>query len=688
MRLLLCFALLLLPSGPALQAPTLPLTFGMVVRSSVRITPGVYRLTSPSLDRPVMQIRGDNVVVDMTGVTLEGGDRYGAPDRYTGTGIQITGTRVRITGATVRGYKVAVLARDSPGLQLSRLDLSYNWKPRLLSGIEQEHLADWLSFHNNEKDEWLRYGAAIYLANTNDAEVSNVRAVQGMNGLMITRSSGLKVWNNNFSYLSGVGIGMYRTTDSRILHNKVDWCVRGYSHGFYYRGQDSTGILMYEQSSRNVIAYNSFTHGGDGVFLWAGQSTMDTGQGGANDNLFYDNDVSHAVANGIEATFSRNVFARNRIEDCWHGIWGGYSFDSQIVQNSFARNTEAIAIEHGQNITIAGNTFTNDDLAIRLWANATQDPNWGYPKFRDTASRDYTISSNVFDGVKKDADISRTANVRRSDIIAPPGMQPVPSPPAPFPDAIDAKLPIGARRGRSTIIVDEWGPYDYLSPKLWPAGRLSDEPIVLRVLGLAGAWKIASLRGARAAMNSGRVPGELSLTPSEPAIDLSVELEYVGQAIVTPRGEAIPAGRPYRFSYSIFEPAIAWRVDFWPFDADSDPLTQPAGFAAKLKTPPARTVALTRLAYANARSFGEGYTARFGAVATGNVTLPSGSYELVLTSDDGVRLWIDGKLVIEDWSIHGPKDDRVPISGGARALRIEYFQNTGAAALQVRIERR
>ena len=124
------------------------------------------------------------------------------------------------------------------------------------------------------------------------------------------------------------------------MHNRIDWCVRGYSHGFYNRGQDSAGLLMYEQSSNNVVAYNSVTHGGDGLFLWAGQSTMDTGQGGANDNLFYRNDFSHAPTNGIEATFSRNTFLDNRVEEYWHGVWGGYSYDSWWSDNTFARNTE------------------------------------------------------------------------------------------------------------------------------------------------------------------------------------------------------------------------------------------------------------------------------------------------------------------------------------------------------------
>ena len=247
---------------------------------------------------------------------------------------------------------------------------------------------------------------------------------------------------------------------------------------------------------------------------------------------------------------------------------------------------------------------------------------------------------------------------------------------------------MGARRGRATIIVDDWGPYDYASPKLWPSGGISARPITLRVLGPPGRWSLTSVRGATAATATGTVPGDLSLAPLEPAVDFSVELEYIGDRIATPRGEVIAAGRPYRFSYGVFEPAIDWSVNFWTFVAANDPLAQPAAFRALLNTPPARTVTLTRLAYANARAFGEGFTSRIGITATGLTVLPAGRYDLLVTSDDGVRVWVDEKLVLEDWSIHGPKDDRIPISGGAHTLRLEYFQNTGAAALQVRVVRR
>jgi hypothetical protein len=91
---------------------------------------------------------------------------------------------------------------------------------------------------------------------------------------------------------------------------------------------------------------------------------MDTGKGGCNDNVVYGNDFSHAPTNGIETTFSRNVFANNKVYECWHGVWGGYSYDSQFVGNRFGYNAEAIAIEHGQNNTIRSNIFSHDSTGI------------------------------------------------------------------------------------------------------------------------------------------------------------------------------------------------------------------------------------------------------------------------------------------------------------------------------------
>jgi hypothetical protein len=53
-----------------------------------------------------------------------------------------------------------------------------------------------------------------------------------------------------------------------------------------------------------------------------------------------------------------------------------------------------------------------------------------------------------------------------------------------------------------------------------------------------------------------------------------------------------------------------------------------------------------------------------------------------------VKVWIDDRVVLEDWSIHGAKDDVIALDGGRHRVRIEYFQNTGSAALMAQITRK
>ena len=49
------------------------------------------------------------------------------------------------------------------------------------------------------------------------------------------------------------------------------------------------------------------------------------------------------------------------------------------------------------------------------------------------------------------------------------------------------------------------------------------------------------------------MPGEVVVTPAPAAlVDWQVDLRYAGEAIVTPEGESIPAGRPSSFGYARF----------------------------------------------------------------------------------------------------------------------------------------
>lgn len=651
---------------PASARDTTMIRAGLVIDRNTTLRRGAYRIQSANLGTPVITIRGSNIDLDLSGVELIGSPDSARPDQYEGLAILIDGgEHVSIRNARIRGFKVGIVARNVKDLHIEGNAVSRNWKQRLYSRVEKESLVDWMSYHQNEKDEWLRYGAGLYLTDIDGGRIDRNVARQGQNGLMITRSRNLTIWNNDFSFLSSLGIGLYRVTDSKVMHNRIDWCVRGYSHGFYNRGQDSAGLLMYEQSSRNIVAYNSVTHSGDGLFLWAGQSTMDTGQGGSNDNLFYGNDFSHAPTNGIEATFSRNRFINNRVEENWHGVWGGYSFDSLIAGNTFARNQEAIAIEHGQNNVIASNTFTGDEVGVRLWTNEIQDPDWGYPKSRDTRSRDYSITANTMTGVKTPTNITGTDNVVLDSTPAPA------LPPAPerMSDGIDALLPPGARRGREFIIVDEWGPYDWTTPKLWPAGRSDETPVKLRVLGPPQKWTLRSIRGAKASARSGSIPGEITVTPdSRRVVDFTVTLRDA-------------AGRDFSYSRS-FAP-VDWQIAF--FDTSGSKTLVPDLATVSAQRPILETIS-DRIDFLSGRAIASGLpNDHVAMIGEGVVDLPAGGFVLRTISDDGVRVWVDGKLVIDRWDVHESIVDEAPIGAGRHALRVEYFEHVGWAELRVEI---
>lgn len=72
---------------------------------------------------------------------------------------------------------------------------------------------------------------------------------------------------------------------------------------------------------------------------------------------------------------------------------------------------------------------------------------------------------------------------------------------------------------------------------------------------------------------------------------------------------------------------------------------------------------------------------------TGELTAPiTGLYELRTNSDDGVRLWIDDKLVIDDWKNHGPTIDKKKLqflAGHKYKIRLEYFNATGGGIIQL-----
>jgi hypothetical protein len=501
------------------------------------------------------------------------------------------------------------------------------------------------------------------------------------------------------------------------MHNYASFNVRGYSNGFYRRGQDSADLLLYEQSCNNVVAFNSMTHGGDGLFLWAGQSTMDTGKGGANDNLFYKSDFSYAPTNAMEATFSRNVFIANKAHGSEYGLWGGYSFESKVIGNDFGYNRTGIAIEHGQNNELTANRFLLDSTAIRLWAVPEEPGDWGYPKHRDTHSRDYQIERNLFVGNRTALRVAQTSNahivaneflkvdslivrvdssqldVQRSDTsalrgrIAPEAWPPEASPwtvpkgivlPKALAGGLDAAKDPLAQLPRSAIVVDEWGPYDFKYPKLWPRDTSYATPLALQVLGPRGRWRVVAQYGVSSVSKfEGMMNDTIEVVPARGfENDLSISLEYRGAAVVSPRGVRTAAGSPYLFSYSRFNPVREWDIAFYALSDSVGPRT------------PLATVKTPRLDWTWYRPQIAGLPqSNFRMEARTTVNLRAGSYQIRTISDDAMRVWIDDTLVIDNWKPHESEVNTAPISSGRHTIRVEYYQLGGWVEMRAEIIR-
>lgn len=74
------------------------------------------------------------------------------------------------------------------------------------------------------------------------------------------------------------------------------------------------------------------------------------------------------------------------------------------------------------------------------------------------------------------------------------------------------------------------------------------------------------------------------------------------------------------------------------------------------------------------------YSVRWTAKLT---TTSAGEHAFFVKADDGVRVFVDDRLLVDDWASHPPKDSsaKVMLAPGEHSLRVEYFQVRGPALL-------
>lgn len=393
-----CTVFLRAGTPPGGGLPTLKLTGPVTITQSTRIEPGRYHVDVQD-GQAVIEIDADNVILEMTGVTLESTARQ--PWERVGIGIHAKGrSHVSVFGGAIRGFRINVFLEGEAGsgsaMQVVGTDVSGSRAQRLLSTDTHFEAQDWVNIF--DLDAWEAYGAGLYLKNIDGAWIKNVVAHDAQNGVMLAHTTHVTVDQCDLSRNSGWGIALYGSSRDDLLHNHADGDVRCEGKT-YSAGCDSAGILLMEGSSHNRIIGNTFTHSGDGFFL----SKSPTGAS-SDGNYVAFNDGSYSPHNSFEATFTRrNQFYHNLADHSDYGFWLGFSRDSAVIDNHIdGSKRDGIAIEHGERNLFARNQIRSNGAAgVHLFQRApVPDP-----------SRDYVLLENALEANRIGILINRTEDV-------------------------------------------------------------------------------------------------------------------------------------------------------------------------------------------------------------------------------------------------------------------------------------
>lgn len=73
---------------------------------------------------------------------------------------------------------------------------------------------------------------------------------------------------------------------------------------------------------------------------------------------------------------------------------------------------------------------------------------------------------------------------------------------------------------------------------------------------------------------------------------------------------------------------------------------------------------------------------------TGTAYISAGTYTFVAVADDGIKVWLDGTVIIDGWQDQAPTEYRVTrsVNSGNHTIKVEYYENGGGAVAQFRWE--
>lgn len=670
--MIIAFLMLAGPAVPARQITLSPATSH--IRTSVRVKRGVYTLASKA-GEAALQIDADGVTVDFQGATLQSpATAGGRQDAYDGIGIAINGHRnVTVRNAVVHGYQYNIKALKCSGLRLENCEVGQSRSQKIMDGDSVNYI--WLVIR--DLGVWRTYGSGAWLEDCTGSTVRGVRANQCQNGLMLVNSNNNKVVDCDLGYDSGWGLAMWNSSDNLICWNVADFVNRPWS-GFW--GGDSAGFVLTTGCNRNVFAQNSLTHGGDGFFQ----------ANNCDNNVVAYNDGSWSPHNAFESTFAvGNVFYRNTANASDYGFWPSYGEKTLLFENVVNDNHGGgMWHDQGSDNWFVNNTITNTG-GPGIHIGSGLDPQ----SLKVPSARNYIVGNKITKArraidLPNSVDYHAAGNIVR-DAPMPADFHPLP---------VTAPVPV--------VRVPRLAEIKALKPRRFTLYRETDRPkgwdwLAPTAYGMQDyrkmlvPWMIQDSKTLKLAVNPDRVKS-IILPNWIYRRKASAPNEWL--ASIKPGGKPTGAYRDFKIvavGKSGERQTIAgrfldadWHVRWFKwFRNDPTAYTDTGAWTALFAGPALREEDLPVLP--NIQGFtvpAPGVPAYYFALAaTTHIKFEAGNYRFNTLSDDGIRVLVDGKPVVDNWTHHAGTNDSgvASLTSGLHEIEVRYCQEDGAAALSV-----
>lgn len=114
----------------------------------------------------------------------------------------------------------------------------------------------------------------------------------------------------------------------------------------------------------------------------------------------------------------------------------------------------------------------------------------------------------------------------------------------------------------------------------------------------------------------------------------------------------------------------------------------PKGTKARERGRPGKPVMQVNHQFGTGEVFDSGKSRKIGVLLDGYIHLDEpGTYAFQALSNDGVEIYVDGKLIVSDPNVHSDRlsdiGEYTSDKGGWQPLHIRYFQRKGSAALKL-----